>query len=343
MPLVSVVLPVFNVEKFVAQAIDSVLAQSFEDFELLIVNDVSPDGSRDICATYTDPRIRIIDHKENRGLAGARNTGIRESAGQYVALLDSDDFWHPEKLEQHVAHLNSNPEIGVSFSRSAFVSESGEKLQMQQMPRLQGITTKTLMCRNPIGNGSAPVVRHEVFKEISYIANIHGGEEEFYFDEKFRQSEDIECWIRIKITTDWKIEGLSKSLTYYRLNPSSLSANTEKQLASWEAVIKKTEGYAPHVVERWGSLARAYQYRYLARQTLRTADGNQALGLSLKAIRIDHRILVEEPTRTILTVVAALYKRAVPAKLGKQIEPIGFALIGFTQNLRIKLAGHPTS
>ena len=96
-PIVSVVMPVYNTAKYVEAAIESVLAQSFLDFELLIIDDEGTDNSIELCRAYTDPRVRIISQK-NRGLAGARNTGIREARGQFVALLDSDDLWEASKL-----------------------------------------------------------------------------------------------------------------------------------------------------------------------------------------------------------------------------------------------------
>ena len=89
-PLISVVMPVFNVERYVAEAIGSVLAQSFADFELIIVDDGGKDRSMEICRSFGDPRIRIVS-QANRGLAGARNSGILAARGEFVALLDSDD------------------------------------------------------------------------------------------------------------------------------------------------------------------------------------------------------------------------------------------------------------
>ena len=97
MKKVSVVVPVYGAEKFVATTLDSLLAQTYENFEVIIVDDASPDGSIAICQQYDDPRIKII-HQENRGLPGARNTGIRNSTGDYIALLDADDVWVPTKL-----------------------------------------------------------------------------------------------------------------------------------------------------------------------------------------------------------------------------------------------------
>ncbi|HEY9298747.1 MAG TPA: glycosyltransferase family 2 protein, partial [Phormidium sp.] len=115
----SVIIPVYNVQKYIAAAVQSVLDQTYENFELLIVDDGSPDCSVEVCQQFTDPRIKIIRQK-NRGLAGARNTGIRHAQGEYLAFLDGDDFWEPEMLAKNIAHLESSPEVGVSFNRSAF-------------------------------------------------------------------------------------------------------------------------------------------------------------------------------------------------------------------------------
>jgi len=337
-PRVSVVMPIYGVERFVAEAVDSVLAQSYADFEFIIVDDVSPDRSREICEQYTDERIRIVIHETNRGLAGARNTGIRHARGEYIALLDSDDRWDPDKLMLHVEHLNSTPTVGVSFSRSVFMNEDGEIMNTYQMPKLTGITAEHLLCRNPIGNGSAPVIRRSVFDDICFKENLYGETENFYFDDRFRQSEDIECWIRIASLTNWSIEGLSEPLTHYRLNSGSLSANVPKQLATWEAVIDKAREHSPELVERAGGLARAYQLRYLSRQAIRLQDGKMALSLITQAIKQDPSIILREPSRTLLTVGAALMQRLTPKAVYRSLEPLAIRILGSTQRLRIALA-----
>lgn len=337
-PLVSVVMPIYGVERFVAEAVDSVLSQTFSNFEFIIVDDLGPDRSREICEAYTDERIRIITHEKNRGLAGARNTGIRNARGEYIAFLDSDDRWTMDKLEKHVAHLDAAANVGVSFSRSVFMNEAGELMNTYQMPKLTGITPEHLLCRNPIGNGSAPVIRRAVFADIAVSANLYGNEEEFYFDDSFRQSEDIECWIRIASLTQWEIEGLSAALTVYRLNSGSLSANIPQQLATWEAVIEKTRTHSPELVERAGGLARAYQLRYLSRQAIRLQDGKMALSLVTQAIKQAPSILWREPSRTLTTVGAALMQRLTPKAVYRSLEPIAIKVLGSTQRLRIALA-----
>ncbi len=334
MKKVSVIIPVYKVDNFIAATLQSVLDQTYKNFEILIIDDASPDNSIGICQQFTDHRIKII-HQANRGLAGARNTGIRHAQGEYLAFLDGDDLWLPEKLEKQIAHLENSPTVGVSFSRSAFIDEAGKPLGTYQMPKLKGITTPYLFCRNPVGNGSAALVRKEVFEAIKSQDNLYGTVEDFYFDEHFRQSEDIECWIRISIQTDWQIEGISEALNLYRVNSGGLSANMLKQLDSWEKVIEKTRSYAPEIVTQWEKLARAYQLRYLARRAVRLQDGSMAVELVNRALATNWRILFEEPRRTLLSMAAAYFLWLLPKSLYSQLETVALKSTGATQRRRI--------
>ncbi|MFB6150293.1 MAG: glycosyltransferase family 2 protein [Haloarculaceae archaeon] len=105
MPTVTVVIPTYNRAEVLPRAVDSVLAQSYEDFELLVVDDGSTDRTAAALAAYDDPRLRVVTHGDNRGANAARNTGIAEASGEYVAFLDSDDSWAPEKLERQLDRL----------------------------------------------------------------------------------------------------------------------------------------------------------------------------------------------------------------------------------------------
>ena len=150
-PIVSVVMPVYNTAKYVQAAIDSVLTQTFRNFELLIIDDAGSDESIALCRAYDDPRIRIIS-QSNRGLAGARNTGIRNAKGQFIALLDSDDLWEPQKLERHVEHLRSAPHVGISYAASKLIDDDAQLLRIVQRPKLKNVTPRDVFLRNPIGN-----------------------------------------------------------------------------------------------------------------------------------------------------------------------------------------------
>ncbi len=334
-PKVSVVMPVFNVEKFVSDCIDSVLAQSYPDFELIIVNDCSTDSSLEICQRFDDPRIRIVNHEVNRGLAGARNTGIAHSSGELIAFIDSDDMWHSQKLEFHVFHLSSHPQVGLSFSRSEFMEVDGKLTGYYQMPKLTDITPAEILCRNPVGNGSAPVIRREVLEQISYTDDFFGTGETFYFDARLRRSEDIECWVRIALSTDWKVEGLPHALTYYRLNDGGLSACLFAQYESWQTVIERTARYAPAFIHKWSDKARAYQLRYLARQAIRLRMGDMAVHFFNRAMYSDVTILKEEPARSLATMGAAYLMYLVPKNLYLKLEGIASTLVSKLHRQRI--------
>ncbi|GIU51727.1 hypothetical protein TUM4438_42350 [Shewanella sairae] len=338
-PKVSVVMPVYNVALFVEDAIQSVLDQSFENFELIIINDYSKDNSLALCQRYNDARIKIISHQHNQGLSSARNTGIRHALGQYVAFIDSDDMWHKEKLERHVQHLDGAPEVGISFSRSVFMSYAGKVLNIYQMPQLNGITAVDLLCRNPVGNGSAPVIRSETLADISYQASNKRQKHTCYFDENFRQSEDIECWLRIVTTTHWQIEGLPAPLTFYRLNNQGLSSDLSKQYGSWNKMIEKAKSFAPELLAQHENRARAYQLRYIARQAIRNKEGKQAIKHLHQALATSPSIIYFETARTVSTAAAAYLLALLPKRLYCCCENLAQNVLGRLQSLKISRDG----
>ncbi|MTJ10462.1 glycosyltransferase family 2 protein [Anabaena sp. UHCC 0204] len=335
MPKISVIIPVYNSEKTVAETLESVLAQTYGDLEVIIVDDGSTDKSIEICRQFKDERIKII-HQQNRGLAGARNTGIRHAQGEFLGFVDSDDLWLPQKVEKHLQHLDNSPNVGVSFSRSRFIDEQGKPLGIYQMPKLTNITPEYLFCRNPIGNGSSVVIRRDVLTAIKFEANLHGEVEDFYFDDRFRQSEDIECWLRIALQTNWKIEGIPEALTLYRLNSGGLSANLLKQYESWEQILVKTKVYNPEFIEKWGNKARAYQLRYLARRATRQRASQMAVSLLNQALVTYWRIILEEPRRTFISLIAAYLLWLLPQSIYQWLEKLIMQITGATQRQRIQ-------
>ncbi len=310
-PKISVVMPVYNVEAYIEQAVESVLEQSYSNFELLIVDDESPDNSIDLIRDRAakDTRIRILKQL-NRGLAGARNTGIREARGQYIAFLDSDDFWHREKLQKHIECLESQPNDGVTFSASMFVNESGEPLKRVQSPQIKrNYSAHDVFCRNPVGNGSAPVIRKNVLEQIAFKGtNKFGCKTSYwqYFDESLSQSEDIDCWTRISLFTATGFSLIDEPLTFYRLNNSGLSADVEAQFATWLSFIDKLALDSPEFVEMYARTAKAYQCRYLARRCLSQAEGRHALRWCIDALRFSPIALFQEGKRSIVTLAASL-------------------------------------
>lgn len=336
-PLVSVVIPLYNSASTVRATLDSVLAQTYAELEILVVDDGSTDDGPAICRSYPDPRIRLIQ-QQNRGLAGARNTGIRHSRGSILAFVDSDDLWLPQKIEKHVQHLRSRPEVGVSYSCSAFIDADGRPLGIYQTPALHGITPDLILCRNPISNGSCVVMRREVLDGIRFEASLYGSLESYWFDDSFRQSEDIECWLRIAVQTAWQIEGISDALTLYRVSSGGLSANIEKQFASWQRVLAKTATYAPELVRLHGDRALGYQLRYLARRAIR--EGQPGFGVTLVHRALHHypRLWREEPLRTLITLIAAHLGAVLPQRVYRFLERLMMRITGLMQSLKINRA-----
>ncbi|MEH6722317.1 MAG: glycosyltransferase family A protein [Qipengyuania sp.] len=298
-PRMSVVMPVYNVEAYIAEAIQSVLDQTFEDFELIIVDDGGQDGSMDLARSFDDSRIRIVP-QENRGLAGARNTGIAEAQAPYIALLDSDDRWHQDKLMLHFVHLQANPKIGVSYAGSRMIDEHGAAMSVAMRPKLTDVTARDILCRNPIGNGSAPVLRRTALDRAAF-PHPQERTRTCWFDESFRQSEDIELWVRLASQHGVSFEGIEGLLTDYRIIGGALSANVVKQYLSWSRMLDIARDNAPELVAKHGDAARAYQLRYLARRSVQLGNVDLANDLISRAASLAPRIFLEEPVKSTVT------------------------------------------
>ena len=346
MKKVTVIIPAYGVERYIAATIRSVLAQTYRNFELLIIDDGSPDRSVEICRQFTDPRIRIL-RQSNRGPAAARNLGIRQATGAYIALLDGDDLWVPEKLEKHVAHLENNPGVGVSYCRSELIDEAGKSLGIYQvLTKLNDVTPLDLLCRTPIGNGSVPVIRREVLRAIQYFDPTTGELCYFNPDRQLHPSEDVECWMRIALKTSWKMAGISEALTLYRVNSQGCSANLWKKLHSWEKMLAEVRSYgagqqgtgqhgagqqSTASTQQYTAPAMSYQFRHLARRAVTLRDGAIAVQMIHRSLFAYPQILQEEAIRTLQTLVAAYLVWLLPDSFYRQFEAAAMQFMGAKQ------------
>jgi glycosyltransferase involved in cell wall biosynthesis len=135
-PKVSVIIPAYNQAEFLGEAIQSVLDQTYSNFEVIIVNDASADHTSDVVMQFNDPRVKLIVHEKNKGLPATRNTGIRASNGEFIALLDADDIFHPEKLEVHLDFMDKHPNIGVSYNARYNLNHSAKTIRDLWRPPL---------------------------------------------------------------------------------------------------------------------------------------------------------------------------------------------------------------
>lgn len=308
MPLVKIIVPAFNVIDTLSETLTALLAQTCDDFEIIIVNDGSNDETAAIAKSFMDDvRVQLITQR-NMGHSVARNTGITAARGSLIGFCDAGDLWVPEKLAMHVAHLRTAPRVGVSYAGSSFIDESSRSLRHSHRPKLTEIDVAHIFKRNPIGNGSSAVVRRSVFDEIAYRSS-QNQTRDWFFDETYRQSENIECWLRIVLTTDWKFEGVTGLLTKVRVIPSAHSPAAERELSAWEMMVRKLTPMAPVFFARQTFVARAYQLRHLARCAISDLDARRACRLMSAALEQSKRPLIEEPMKTAMTMGAALMLR----------------------------------
>lgn len=301
-PKATIVVPAFNVAPTIAETLKSLAAQTLQEIEIIIIDDGSTDTTAEVVKPFlADPRLRYVK-QANRGLAGARNRGITEAQADIIGFCDADDLWHPDKMRRHLAHFERSPRLGLSYAGSELIDTDGHSLGLSQSPRLRNVRADHVLKRNPVGNGSAAVLRRATLEDI---ASNPDGRHRCYFDETFRQSEDIECWMRIALLTDWEIEGLPGNLTSYRVALEGLSAHTDRQLASWENVISKLRPLHPAFFAKHENAARAYQLRYLARRAISGGDGAQALSYLRDANQSSLEPFWSEPAKTITTHAAA--------------------------------------
>ncbi len=168
MSTVSVLLPVYNCEKYAADAIDSILTQSFDDFELIIVNDGSTDRSDEIVRSYTDQRIVYLENDQNVGLVRSLNSGLSIARGVFIARMDADDISFPGRFEKQVSYLHDHPEIGVLGTAIQVINTEGRTISSCRFPANHDLIAWSLCFRNPIVHPSAMMRRETLINNGGY-------------------------------------------------------------------------------------------------------------------------------------------------------------------------------
>lgn len=230
MPKVSVIIPTHNRAELLGDAIASVLRQSFHDFELVIVDDASDDDTRAAIARQADVRIRYFRHPKNRGEGASRNTGIAHSNGEYIAFLDDDDAWLPEKLAAQVSVLDRcPPRVGAVYCGYYRIDMQTGAIIATVLPERRGRLYADLREQNWVGSPSAVVLRRECFAKAGL------------FDEQLRFGADYDMWIRISRIYDF--ESIAEPLVRYTVHADRLSADTRTILHGKEAQLAKHADY----------------------------------------------------------------------------------------------------
>ncbi len=231
LPAVSVVIPAYNAAWCVAKAIDSVLAQDFRDFELIVVDDGSTDDTASVLADYGDT-IRVI-RKPNGGMSSARNAGIAQARGEFVAFLDADDWWLPGKLFRQVALMRSRPALGFTSTAARVEDPEGRLLNVWTCDREDQPILLSLFASNAgiAGGSSALMVRRDLLERV-------GG-----YDEGLGGVEDGDLWMRLAAVSEYAC--LEEPLVVVLRRSGSVSRNVEAMRRGAIRVMHKNRGLLP--------------------------------------------------------------------------------------------------
>lgn len=223
-PKVTVLMSVYNSEQYLREAIDSILGQTYTDFEFLIINDGSKDKSLDIIKSYDDPRIRLIS-RANKGLTASLNEGIEKAKGEYIARQDSDDVSVLDRLEKEVAYLDAHPSVGLVGSNYTIMDSSGKELVTTNVfTRPHDLKLAQVTC-NQYGHGSV-MMRKAILDKV-------GG-----YDKRVGYVEDYDLWTRISRVAD--IANFEEPLFLYRRNDEGITRqNLDLQIRQTFAVRDK--------------------------------------------------------------------------------------------------------
>jgi len=264
LPAVSVVMPAFNVAGYIATAVESVLGQTFADFELIVVDDGSTDGTPDIVRGFRDPRIRLLSCP-HRGLPFPFCAGTEAATAPYLSFLDGDDYWSPLKLERHVRFLEEHPEVDLTFSWSRFVDEQGRDTGLTSRRWSGPISFSQLLADNVMGNGSALVCRREAFLKA-------GG-----FDLTMPCCQDVDICLRVALLRPGNLCAIPEFLTFYRARAGQLSGDFSLMEPTFERMIEKLRALEPGQVARVQQVARSNMRRFFAFRSYQAGRYGQAL------------------------------------------------------------------
>ena len=209
MPEVSVIIPTYNSARYLVDAVDSVLAQTFRDFEVLVIDDGSTDETESLIGGYGAP-VRYI-RQENSGVAAARNRGIAESRGRYVAFLDADDTWFPTKLERQIETLKGRVDSRISYSAFTVVDSDMTPIMIKRSNRRGTALEDLLLLGNVVGSICTVLAARDLFDRVGL------------FDADLSQCADWDMWVRIARQTEFVY--IDESLVTYRQHGTMMSNN----------------------------------------------------------------------------------------------------------------------
>lgn len=267
-PNVSVVIPVYNGATTVKQTIESVLQQTYQDFEIIVINDGSQDESLAVISSIQDERIKVFSYS-NAGLSASRNRGFALACGQFIAFLDADDLWTSDKLELQLKALEQNPQAFVAYSWTDHIDENGKFLRPASYTSVNGNIYERLLIGNFLACGSNALIRTQALKEV-------GG-----FDESLNSAEDWDMWLRL--AARYEFVAVPRPQVLYRISPYSMSANISKMETASLQVIERAYSQAPESLQHLKKQSLGFLYKFLMSKALQDRASKQR---GLKATKV---------------------------------------------------------
>lgn len=297
-PLVSVVVPTYNCGRFLSDALDSVLRQSYTNREVIVVDDGSTDDSLEVLKAYCDrvrpDRVQIVT-QQNLGVSAARNAGIQQSRGELIAFLDADDLWHPEKLARQVP-LFANPAVGLVYCAVEYVDEGLRPLGTNFTGRRGRVLREIALLRGTVvlAGGSTAVVRRACFDKVGR------------FDREMSTAADWDMWRRIACF--WEVDVVREPLMLYRMRPASM--HRDVQVFEHDML----HGFAQMFADPAAREVRPLRRRAYANLYLMLSGSHLEAGNTGQAIAYAWRSIVSSPSS--LAYIAALPWRRIRRALG---------------------------
>lgn len=317
MPKVSVIIPAYNLMTYLPETVNNVLAQTYEDFELIIVDDGSRDHTSEWVSQQQDPRIRLIT-QNNMGLAGASNTGIVAAQGEYIAFIDADDLWESTKLAQQVEILDRNSEIGIVYTWVTYMNERGESTGRIVKTKAEGYIWQDLIEVNQIECGSVIMIRRSCFEEVGL------------FDTNLKSYvPDWDMWLRLALQYQFKV--IRQPLVYYRQRASSGSRNIAQMERSFNLVLEKAYNSAPPELKPLVNRGYGFAYFCLAWKALQNINPDYKTAQKFRQVALEkhpQRFWTKENLRLGFAITLMQW-------FGKQNY---LKILSFMQSLRSKLS-----
>lgn len=297
-PLVSVIIPAFNQADYLGEAIQSVLDQTYPNFEVIVVNDASPDATHNVVNYFDDSRIRYYVHEKNQGLPTARNSGMRASVGEFIALLDADDYFHPEKLETHIALLNGNSDICVSYNARFNLNHSSDTIHSIWRPP-QKVGLADFVCGFPFSPSDMVIRRDWAFRVGLFDQKYMSGGEDL----------DFPCRLALAGCGFARVE---KVLNYRRYHSGRRKKNLVGRMSDYSDALSKVFSDPRCAMEVISLKNVAYANSYLEVGVLALFQDDTAVG----------KEYLLEATKLAPSILDGKFNRLIRYVLNKSVEDV---------------------